>query len=248
MTPEERQLITDLFDRIGQASNQPKDSEADQLIRSKIAANPSAAYSMVQSTLVLQQALTNAQKRIDDLQNQLSQGQGAGSHQSSGGFLSGVTSFFGGGHPNPQQPPPPPAQRSTMPPQYTQQAPIQQAPAASGGSGGFLKGALSAAAGVAGGAFLFRGIEDLIGHNPGPFAGAMGSSGGFMGQGMPAENTEIINNYYGDDPNRVQDVSDQSDNFNDPSDSGNYTNESSDFTNDDAGFQDVGGNDDSSLV
>ncbi|MBV9673558.1 MAG: DUF2076 family protein, partial [Verrucomicrobia bacterium] len=53
MTPEERQLITDLFDRIGQASNQPKDGEADQLIRGKIAANPSAAYSMVQSTLVL---------------------------------------------------------------------------------------------------------------------------------------------------------------------------------------------------
>ena len=32
MTPEEQNLISSLFDRLGQASNQPKDAEADQLI------------------------------------------------------------------------------------------------------------------------------------------------------------------------------------------------------------------------
>ena len=45
-------------------------------------------------------------------------------------------------------------------------------PGGRGGAGGFLQGALSTAAGVAGGALLFQGIENLLGHNPGPFSGA----------------------------------------------------------------------------
>jgi hypothetical protein len=72
-------------------------------------------------------------------------------------------------------------------------------PAGRGGGGGFLQGALSTAAGVAGGALLFQGIESLIGHNPGPFSGAATSSGGLFGGGTPVENTEITNTYYNDD-------------------------------------------------
>ena len=67
-----------------------------------------------------------------------------------------------------------------------------------------MQSALSTAAGVAGGAVLFQGIENLLGHNPGPFAGSTGPSGGFFGGGeKPVENTEITNNYYEQpDPNR----------------------------------------------
>jgi hypothetical protein len=52
---------------------------------------------------------------------------------------------------------------------------------------------------------LFQGIESLIGHNPGPFSGAMTPSGGFFGAGgSPIETTEITNNYYEGDENRGQ--------------------------------------------
>jgi uncharacterized protein len=200
MIPEERNLISSLFDRLGQASNQPKDAEADQLIQSKVAEIPAAPYMLVQSTLVMQQALANAQNRISALEKQVAEAKtGAGSQQTGGSFLSGVASFFGGGqaHGQPPQatPPPPPAPPPVMQP--PQPAPYAYPPAAPrSGTGGFLQGALTTAAGVAGGALLFQGIESLIGHNPGPFAGTISPSGGFLGGDRPTENTEIINNYY----------------------------------------------------
>ena len=59
--------------------------------------------------------------------------------------------------------------------------------------GDFLKSALATAAGVAGGAALFQGIESLIGHNAGAFGPALGERGFYPEGG----NTEIIdNNYY----------------------------------------------------
>ena len=63
--------------------------------------------------------------------------------------------------------------------------------------GGFLRSALGTAAGVAGGAALFEGIQSLLGHNAGPFGsfGGVGGGGGFLGgAGRP----EVVNNYYGD--------------------------------------------------
>jgi hypothetical protein len=207
MTPEENNLISGLFDRLAQANAQPKDAEAEQLIRSKVAQNPSAPYLLTQSTLVMQQALANAQNRIVDLEKQLNEAKSGQKSQSGGSFLSGVASFFGGGssHGEPQQPstPPPtprPAGQTPPPPPVPQQPqqgyapppPPQYAPSPSGG-GGFLQNALMTAAGVAGGALLFRGIENLIGHNPGPFAGSITPGGGFMGSGTPQE---VVNNYY----------------------------------------------------
>jgi hypothetical protein len=209
MTPDERNLITGLFDRLAPASNQLKDPEADQLIRSKVAENPAAPYLLAQSTLVMQQALANAQNRINTLEKQIAESNApASGTQQGGGFLSGVASFFGGGQQQPQRSTPPPV--PPQPQQYAQPQPPpaygyppQQAPAGRG-SGGFLQSALSTAAGVAGGAMLFQGIENLLGHNPGPFAGAIAPSGGFFGGGeRPVENTEIINNYYDQpDPNQ----------------------------------------------
>jgi uncharacterized protein len=258
MTSDERNLITGLFDRLASASNQPKDPEADQLIRSKVTENPAAPYLLAQSTLVMQQALANAQNRISTLENQIAESKapGAGAQQG-GGFLSGVASFFGGGqqHQQPQRSTPPPVPPQTQ--QYAQPQPPppsgyppQQAPAGRG-SGGFLQNALSTAAGVAGGAALFQGIESLLGHNPGPFAGSITPSGGFFGGGeRPIENTEIINNYYDQpDPNQTatqgttdQDVYSSTDPDPDP-DPG----VSDDYTSDDFGG-DIGGGDDSNYV
>ncbi len=263
MIPEEQNLITGLFDRLSQASNQPKDAEADQLIRSKVAEIPAAPYLLVQSTIVMQQALANAQSRIAALEKQVSENKSAPAGQQGGGsFLAGVASLFGGGqsHGQPQRatpPPPPPAQVQPLPQQpqqpYGYPPPAPQ-PAGRGGAGGFLQGALSTAAGVAGGALLFQGIESLIGHNPGPFSGAMTPSGGMFGAGTPVENTEITNNYYteGDDTrNQVdQGTADQTA-YADPDpdpDPDPGTADDSFTDNTDFGGDDSGGGDDSSWV
>jgi uncharacterized protein len=265
MTPEERNLISSLFDRLGQASNQPKDTEADQLIRGKVAEIPAAPYMLVQSTLVMQQALANAQNRITALEKQVAEAKtAAGSQQTGGSFLSGVASFFGGGqaHAQPPQatpPPPPPPPSAMQPPQPTAYG---SPPAASrSGAGGFLQGALSTAAGVAGGALLFQGIESLIGHNPGPFAGTVAPSGGLFGGERPIENTEIINNYYteGDetrdrlDPHEAdvdQGRGDQTGYADADTDRGSDFNATDDLSSADDDFadDDIGGGDDSSYV
>jgi uncharacterized protein len=185
MTLEEKNLITGLFDRLATVANQAKDPEAEQLIRSKIAENPTAPYFLAQSALVLQQAVANAQTRIAALEKQVEEASAAAAPKPS--FLSGLGSFLDGKKDESLRP-----TYSTPPPLPPQAAPAY-ASAPPAGGGGFLQNAMSTAAGVAGGALLFQGIESLMGHNPGPFAGAGLPSGGFLGQQQP---TEVINNYY----------------------------------------------------
>ena len=71
MTSDERTLISTLFDRLNQAGAQPKDAEADDYIRAKVLEQPAAPYLLVQSTLVMQQALAAAQTRIAGLEKRL---------------------------------------------------------------------------------------------------------------------------------------------------------------------------------
>jgi uncharacterized protein len=113
---------------------------------------------------------------------------------------------------------------------------------------------LTTAAGVAGGALLFQGIEGLLGHNPGPFSGAVSPSGGLFGGATPTENTEIINNYYDQgDENRGQvdqgnaDQTAYADPDPDP-DPDPGTNDDYVADNTDFGGDDSGGGDDSNYV
>jgi uncharacterized protein len=224
MTNDESSLINSLFDRLAQGSAQPRDPEAEALIAGKVAANPAAPYLLTQAVLVMQQAVASAQSRISQLESQLAETK-APSQQ--GGFLSGIGNLFGSA---PVQAAP---ARPVAPP------PIPQAPPVSSmGGGGFLQGALATAAGVAGGALLFQGIENLLGHNPGPFVGTggFGSGEGFAAQAQP---TEIINNYYGDNPGQDA-LSDNS--VDDPA----YADNTDDSFDQDSGFD--GGGDDSSFV
>jgi len=185
MNSQESTLINELFDRISKNPLQQIDSEADRLIAEKISANPQAAYVLTQSTIILQQAVTAAQARISALEKQVAE---ASAPQQGGGFLSGVSNLFGA---------PQPPVRPVAPPPIPQQA--TPAPAAPSAGGSFLQNAAATAAGVAGGALLFQGIENLMGHGGGGFGGGgFGGGSGFMGQGQP---TEVINNYYMDDQN-----------------------------------------------
>ena len=75
MTPQERDLVTALLSRLEQHGAQPKDAEADALIRRAMAQQPDAPYYLVQTVLVQDMALRNAESRIAELERQLARPQ-----------------------------------------------------------------------------------------------------------------------------------------------------------------------------
>lgn len=214
MTPDERQMLSGLFDRVRSAANGPRDQEADAFIADAMRSNPGAAYVLSQTVLVQQQALEAATRRISDLETQVRSG-GQGQPES-GGFLGNLgRSLFGGGAQTPA-----PVSRSydarayENPPQGYGQQRAQYAPppppqggpwgggaAAAPQGSGFLGGALQTATGVAGGMLAANAIEGLLGGHRGG-GGLFGGGGGFGGP------SEVVNNYYGSDPagQHAQDV------------------------------------------
>ena len=114
MTPDERNLITGLFNRLRQADGAVgnKDVEALQLIQQQTTALPSAPYLLVQTLLVQEHALTNAQTRIADLERQVAaaRSQPDQGHEPEGGgsFLGNLIKKATGG--SSPQPPPLPTQ------------------------------------------------------------------------------------------------------------------------------------------
>jgi hypothetical protein len=206
MTPEERQMLDGLFDRVRAASNGPKDAEAERYIADATRSTPSAAYVLAQTVLVQQQALENASKHIQDLEAQAKSGGGGSGEQ--GSFLGNIGRSLFGGSPSPSAPPrgPDPQSYQQQPAYAPQQRPTYAPPPAQGGpwggapaqapaqGGGFLSGALQTATGVAGGVLLGNAIGGLFGgHSGGMFGGGFGGGGGLGGG-------EVINNYYESDP------------------------------------------------
>ncbi len=108
MTPEERQLLTDLANKIAQTPAQQRDQEAEEFIRTKIGSRPDALYLMTQTVLIQNMAIEHAHQQIEQLQQQVSRG-GPPAPQNSPGFL--------GGGPNRQSTWGTPA----APPNYSQQ-------------------------------------------------------------------------------------------------------------------------------
>src|SRR5579862_8810345 len=87
MVPQERDLVTTLLERLKGMTGQPKDPEADALIRQAMGEQPDAPYYLVQTVLIQDLSLHQAQARIAELEQQLAD---ANSQKSSG------TSFLGG--------------------------------------------------------------------------------------------------------------------------------------------------------
>src|SRR6266699_1985928 len=77
MVPQERDLITTLLARLKGAAGQPKDPEADTLIRQAMAEQPDAPYYLVQTVLIQDLSLHQAQNRIAELEGQLANAQAA---------------------------------------------------------------------------------------------------------------------------------------------------------------------------
>lgn len=171
MTPDERTLLSTFLNDLAQARAQGKDAEADGMIRQAFAANPDAAYLIVQHAILSDQALHAAQARIAELER----GQG---------------SSFLGARPQPQpQPQYPPS--TAVPVSQPSAGPFSQSPFSSGGGlGSFLRNAGTMAAGVAAGDMLFGGLSGLFGGHHGFGFGGFG--GGF---GSPAVENVTINEY-----------------------------------------------------
>src|ERR1700726_146990 len=71
MTPQERQLIDDLFDRLAKLESTPRDGEAMSAIMQGLRNAPHAVYALVQTPLVQDEALKRANARIEELQAQI---------------------------------------------------------------------------------------------------------------------------------------------------------------------------------
>lgn len=104
MTPQERQLIDDLFDRLAKLENAPRDNEAMSAIMQGLRTAPNAVYALVQTALVQDEALKRAHDRIQELEAAVSQTQGG--QQQSGGFLDSMRgAIFGQEQPHGSVPP-----------------------------------------------------------------------------------------------------------------------------------------------
>ena len=68
MTPEERNLIIDLFDRLSTLEDAQRDPDAERLIRDGLRQAPNAPYALVQTVLVQDEALKRADARIRALE------------------------------------------------------------------------------------------------------------------------------------------------------------------------------------
>ncbi len=212
MTPDEKTLLTHFLQDLTQARGGLKDAEASDLIDRSLRANPDAAYLLVQHAIIADQALHAAQDRIGQLESQsrnaVPTGQGGGSFLGGGGPWQGgqqqAAPQQGYGQqgygqqgyaqqPYPQQPPqaayqPAPQRGGLLGGLFGGGQPTQP-----GGFGSFLRTAGTAAAGVAGGEFLFSGLSNMFGGGRGGGLGGGGFGGG--GYGGP-ENVTI--NEYGD--------------------------------------------------
>lgn len=174
MDYNDRQAIEGLFGKLSHVESQsgPRDAEADAFIRDRIASQPGAPYFMAQTIVVQEQALTEAQRRIEELEYQLSSRPASG-----GGFFS---SLFGSNSP-PARPAPRgmsngmatgAAAPAAMPgqPQAGPRNPWGQQQAQGYGQGygqparggGFLAGAAQTAMGVAGGVLLGSAIAGML--------------------------------------------------------------------------------------
>ena len=68
MTPQERQLIDDLFERLSSLENNPRDADATAAIAQGMRRAPNAVYALVQTVLVQDEALKRANARIQELE------------------------------------------------------------------------------------------------------------------------------------------------------------------------------------
>lgn len=272
MTPQERQLVDDLFDRLSKLENAPRDPDAIAAISDGLRKAPGAVYALVQTTLLQDEALKRAHNRIQELE-----AAHAPEQAQSGGFLDTMRDTLFGGNPSrgsvPNVPPRDArpvwnsggAMQQTQPgygqPPYGQaygQGPGQGpgpgygAPPMGGGGGSFLGTAAAAAAGVVGGSLLLSSIRGMMGGSHQQAFGdtnALGdrSAGGSPWGGSDQSDGSLARdaglNDIGSNSESRQGFSDQANNDHNDNDQ-NYGDNNDDGNMDVADDSDFGGDDD----
>ncbi len=196
MTPQESELVVELFDRLAKLETVPRDPDAERLIADGTRRAPHAIYALVQTALLQDEALKRANARIEELQAQIDDTEQPPEPRQ-GGFLDSMRSAFAPREPRgsvpgvraPSTPPPgnPPqgyqsqgyqSQGYQSQPGYPPPPPGNAGGPAFGSGGSFLGTAASTAAGVIGGALLLDGIRSMFGHHFGAQPNAFGDLGG----------------------------------------------------------------------
>ena len=165
MTPQERQLVTDSFNRLATLERAERDPEAERLIAEGLERAPNAPYALVQTVLVQDQALREADARIRDLEGS------GGDRVRKTRFLDNMRGALFGHMEEPRSSVPAvkaPAETSA----YGRGGNVQASPQEQGQGASFLGTAAAAAAGVIGGALLLDSIRSMMGARQ----GAMGDA------------------------------------------------------------------------
>ncbi|MDH7796574.1 MULTISPECIES: DUF2076 domain-containing protein [unclassified Beijerinckia] len=263
MTPDERQLLAGLFDRIRNASGGQRDAEAEAFIADGVRQQPYAPYLLAQSVIVQDETLKAAAAKIEELEARLREQEGA---HKPGSFLGGIgKSILQSQQQAPQQqaqpapdnrwthggePVAPPQQQggASWPPQagVPMQQPMQQSmqqPMQQPGGGGFLKGALGAAAGVAGGMLLANSLSGLFGaHNP--LGGSPAKAADLPKDSLPKDDNLSLNDSARWNENDRKVAASDSRGDSDKSSNNDQSSGSNDWGNDDDGDDDDSGSDD----
>jgi hypothetical protein len=195
MTPQERQLVDDLFARLSKVESAPRDPDAVAAMAQGLRVAPNAVYALVQTVLVQDEALKQAHHRIEELE-----AGGAPEQHPSGGFLDSMRdTIFGQSQPHGSVPNVPPPRDTGSRPVWNSGQVLQQgqssgrydqgsygqgsygqgsygqqpygAPqgpmggAFGGGGGSFLGTAAATAAGMVGGSLLLNSFRGMMGGN-----------------------------------------------------------------------------------
>ncbi len=174
MTPQERQQVNELFERLARLEAAPRDADAERAIADGLARAPHAIYPLVQTVLVQDEALKRADARIRELSGE-DESQRAG-----GGFLDSMRNTLTGKPSHGSVPSIRPVPANQPDPRWNSggamaagaQPPAVATPSQSPGFGGsFLGTAAASAAGVIGGALLLNSISSMFGNRGSAFAG-----------------------------------------------------------------------------
>jgi len=223
MTPQETQLVTDLFDRLAKLEGAPRDAAAEKLISDGLQRAPHAVYALVQTALVQDEALKRANAHIEELQAQMESAE-APEPQQPASFLDAMRQPATGGVaargsvPNVRPPVPGEpqnlqsheSQSPSLQPQGGQPPPGYPGSAPFGPGGSFLGNAASTAAGMIGSSLLLNGIRSMFGQR----AGSPEPSRGFLGDASSLWSKKADAGAKGNDAGRgsgAQKASDQAD-------------------------------------
>lgn len=219
MTPQERQLVDDLFDRLAKLETSPREPDAETAMMQGLRRAPNAVYALVQTVLVQDEALKRANARIQELE---------GAEQaapSSGGFLDSMRdAILGPGQNRGSVPTVRPGDGAQRGPVWNSGQALEQADArmggdprmnndprmndpragnpggglfgggnsGGGGGGSFLGTAAATAAGVIGGSMLMNSIKGLMGG--GGQQQSLGNTADSGGGKMPWDNSTSSGN------------------------------------------------------